>query len=40
MDKVMKTKRDLEIMTSCSSGYKTNSEKFFLLVITKFDDVM
>ena len=28
MDKVIKNKRDVELVTSCSSGYKTSSEKF------------
>ena len=36
-------KRGLELMTSCSSEYKTSLEKFPLLVIyywTKFDDII
>ena len=28
IDKVIKNKRDLELVTSRSSGYKTSSEKF------------
>ena len=42
MDNVIKNKRVLELVTSPSSGYKTSSQ-FFLLVIyylTKFDGVM
>ena len=42
MDKVIKNKRGLELVTSPSSGYKTSSQ-FFLLVIyclTKIDGVM
>ena len=40
--KVMKNKRSLELVTSCSSGYKTKSEKLFYLLhyLTKSDDVM
>ena len=30
MDKVIKNKRDLELATSHSSGYKTSSENFFI----------
>ena len=37
MDKVIENKRGLELVTSVSSGHKTNSGKFHL---TKFDDVM
>ena len=37
MDKVIKNKRGLELVTSVSLGYETSSEKFHL---TKFDDVM
>ena len=43
MDKVIKSKKVLELVISHSSGYKTSSENFFLLVIyylTKFDDVI
>ena len=43
MDKVIKTKRDLELVTSLSSGYKTSSKENSLLVIyylTKFDSVI
>ena len=43
MDKVTKNKRGLELVTSSPSGYKTSSQKFFLLVIyylTKFDGVI
>ena len=41
-DKVMKNKRSLELVTRCSSGYKTKSEKFFhsLYYLTKLNDVM
>ena len=39
MGKVIKKKRDLELVTSRSSGYKTNSEKF-LYYLTKFEDVI
>ena len=28
MDKIVKNKRDLELVTSLSLGYKTSSEKF------------
>ena len=28
MDKIIKNKRDLELVTSRSSGYETSSEKF------------
>ena len=28
MDKVIENKRGLELVNSCSSGHKTNSEKF------------
>ena len=31
MDKVIKSKRDLELVTSRSSGYETSSEKFLYL---------
>ena len=30
MDKIMKNKRSLEPVTSCSSGYKRDSEYFFI----------
>ena len=43
MDKVIKNKRGPELVTSPSSGYKTSSRKFSLLVIyylTKFDGVI
>ena len=35
-------KRGLEIRTSCSSGYKTSSEKFLFscIYLTKFDDTI
>ena len=29
IDKIMKNKRDLELVTNCSSGYKTSSENIF-----------
>ena len=43
MDKVIKNKKGLELVTSWSSGYKTSSEKLLFLVIyylTKLDDVI
>ena len=43
MDKIIKNKKGLELVTSCSSVYITSSEKIPLLVmyyLTKFDDVM
>ena len=42
MDKVIKNKKGLELVTSRSSGYETSSEKFLytLYYLTKFDDVM
>ena len=42
MDKVIKNKTGLELVTSPSSGHKTSSEKFLysLYIMTKFDDVM
>ena len=43
MDKIVKSERDPELVTSLSSGYKTGSEKFRKLVVfylTKFDDVI
>ena len=42
MDKVIKTKMGLELVTRCSSGYKTSSEKFLYLLyyLTKFDDLI
>ena len=43
MDKVMKTKRGLELLNSLSSGYETSSKKISLFVIyyqTKFDGVI
>ena len=33
MDKVIKNKRGLELVTSCSSDRKTSSEKFLYLFI-------
>ena len=30
MGKILKNKRGIELATSCSSGYKTNSEKLYL----------
>ena len=42
MDKVIKNKKSLKLVTSCSSGHRTSSEKIPLLVIyylTKFDDI-
>ena len=39
MDKVIKNKRGLELVTSPSSGYKTSSQKF-LYYLTKFDGVI
>ena len=38
MDKVIKSKRDLELVTSHSSGYETSSQKF-IYYLTKFDGV-
>ena len=32
MAKVIKNKKGLELVTCCSSGYKTSSEKFFYLL--------
>ena len=32
MDKVIKNKKGLELVTSCSPGYKTSSEKFLYLL--------
>ena len=43
VDKIIKNKRGLELVTSSFSGYKTSSENFPLLVmyyLTKFDDVI
>ena len=44
MDKTIKSKRDLELVTSHSSGYKTSSEKsLFLLItyyLTKLDEII
>ena len=43
MDKVIKNKRDLELVTSYSSDYKTSSKKMSLFIIyylTKFNNVM
>ena len=44
MDKVIKNKRGLELVTSRSSGHKTSSEKFLYLLyiyyLTKIDDEM
>ena len=43
MDKVIKNKSDLELVTSRSSGYKKKFRKIPLLVIyylTKFDDII
>ena len=34
-DKVIKNKRGLELVTGCSSGYKTNLEKFISYIIAK-----
>ena len=40
MDKVIKNKRGLELMTSHSSGYKTSPEKLLVLhYLTSFDYV-
>ena len=40
MDKVIKNKRGLELMTSHSSGYKTSPEKLLVLhYLTNFDYV-
>ena len=30
MGKILKNKRGIELATSCSSGYKTSSEKLYL----------
>ena len=47
MDRVIKNKRGLELVTSHSSGYETSSQNSFicymlqtLCYLTKFDDVM
>ena len=43
MDKVIKNKRDLELVNSLSLNYNISSEKFPLFIIyylTMFDDVM
>ena len=38
MDKTIKNKRDLELVTSCSSSYEKSSEKFFIMYyLTKID---
>ena len=34
MDKIIKNKRGLELVTSCSSGYKTSLEKFLCYVLS------
>ena len=34
MDKVIKNKRGLELVTSCSSGHKTSSEKFLCYILS------
>ena len=41
MDKIMKNKRGIEPLTSCSSGYKTSSKNSLLVMyyMAKFDDV-
>ena len=42
MHKAFKSKRDLALMTSLSSGYETHSKTFFLIIfyLTKFDDLI
>ena len=41
IDKIVKNKRGLELVTSCYSGYETNSEKFLYYVLSdKFDDII
>ena len=43
MDKVIKNKSGLGLVTKRSSGHETSSEKFFYLLLyylTKFGDVM
>ena len=42
MDEVIKNKKGLELETSRSSGYKTSSQKFVLVIhyLAKFDGVM
>ena len=43
MEKVIKNKKSLELVTSHSSGHKTNSEKFLYLFkyfLIKFEDIM
>ena len=39
MDKIIKNKRRLELLTSCSSGYKTSSEKFLYYLFYLSDQV-
>ena len=34
IDKVMKNKRGLELVTSCFSGYKTSSQKFLYYILS------
>ena len=39
MDKFIRNKRDLELVTGRCPSYKTNSERF-IYYVTKFDDAM
>ena len=41
MDKIIENKRGLELVASCSFGYKINLEKLLVMYyLTKFDDVI